>query len=86
MNVNKKDVIIVDINNLIGKDNNLKILGKIKTDNNDFYEIQGNNIYIFWKDLKSRKILYYNNGNIFSSSINRKNISFRGNFYIIGII
>ena len=86
MYYNKNDYSIDEINNTIGKYNEIKILAKFKTINNDFPIIKGKNLYIFWKDEDIMELCCYNEDNIFCALTKGQNISFKGNYFIACII
>ena len=84
MYVNKNDYSIEYINNIIGNYNELKVLGKFQTSDNIFPEIKGNNLYIFWEDMKIGKFCNYDGTNIFCNE--RENFSYKGKYFIVCLI
>ena len=85
---NKNDNIscIENIKTLLKGNLEIKIIGKFNYLNNEIPKIEGENLYLYWEDIKNGHFCLEHNRKIISSCKNIKQISFKGANFIACLI
>ena len=73
------------VQELIGEYNKITYIGKFCTKDNTFPEIKGNNLYILWEDIETKKFFCYHNNNILTKD-GKNQYSLKGKYFMICLI